>query len=223
MSDFSQAVKYLDLDRASKDETLNLKPLTLNKARALKKVQDYLTIPAHFYAAADVPDNYPGRMLFQYNVSVGYNFSFSIQPFASPFVEVGAAAGSLFIKYRVNDTVFRYRLPVGGAILTTIQFGQPSIQYLNWNGYNNNYVNQIIGANFCIEFWVARIDFDPFIGLLNDITFKLSRLRNPLDADDVGVTTGNVGPALELVDLGVNLPEALPYNQANIAWLNNVI
>lgn len=219
MSNFTSVIKYLDLDRSSKDETINTKPLTLDRSRAIKKVQDTVTIPAHFYTFAQLPANYVGRMLFQYNVTVGYPFSFVVEPMHLANRVFG---GSMFIKWREGNTVYRYRINAGGAIAVVQQFGQPNTQLFSWFGTNNDYTNQFVGSNCCFEFWLANVTpFFAFIGLKEPLTIRLTKLRNPSDPDDLGISVGNISGVLQIADLGVNLPEALPYNQANQAWLTN--
>jgi len=219
MSDFLPVIKHLDISKASKDTTFNVKPLALSKSRAIQKVQDTLTLPAHFYQAGHFPINYPGRLLFQYNVMIGYSFSLKVVTESAQH----CIGGSLFVKWREGNTVYRYRISLaGGGIPTTLQFGQPSFPLFTWCNITGAYNNEYIKSNCCFEFWVARLPgFIPYIGLLNSITFELSKLRNPVDADDIGVGIGTILGPIELAGLGVDLPVAIPFNQDNMAWLTN--
>ena len=213
MSDFLPVIKHLDISKASKDTTFNVKPLALSKSRAIQKVQDTLTLPAHFYQAGHFPVNYPGRLLFQYNVMIGYSFSLKV---VTESVQ-HCIGGGLFVKWREGNAVYRYRISLaGGGIPST--FGQ----LLSWYGLNNSYTNQFIKSNCCFEFWVTQLPgFIPYVGLLNPITFELSKLRNPVDADDTGVSIGTILGPIELANLGINLPINTPYNQDNLTWLSN--
>lgn len=205
---FDRVVKYLDLRRASKDTTHNTKPLLLDRARKIKKLQDTLTIPTHTYTYAQVAANYVPRLLFQFNVSVGYPFSFTFE--STLFGGGYSVAGSLFVKWRVGTTVHRYRLLVGGSVTNLLAH------------FNNVYAGERIPSNCVFEFWLVAPHpiLTPSVGLIRPLPLTLSRLRNPVTADDLGSNTG-LGAPLEIADLGSNLPFAMPHSQENIVWLNN--
>lgn len=204
-SSFDRVVKYLDLRRASKDTTENTKPLTLVRGRVIKKLQDTLTLPAHTYNIGQVFGYPVPRLLFQYNVTVGYEFSLTY--IAGAYTKFG----QLYVKWREGTTVFRYRLNVDDPLIVSPdRLAQQNVLY----------TNQRIKSNCVFEFWLTSTTPTAPMGLTSPLILKLSRLRNPVTADDLG-SNANAAEALEIADLGVAIPEDLPYNQANIAWLDN--
>jgi hypothetical protein len=203
-NDFQGVVKHLDLNRASKDTIQNVKPLTLNESRAIKKVQNSLVLSVKTYNPVFL-NNLP-RLIFQYDLSIGYNFSLSL-PNLGGYVR----GGDLFVKWRVGTTVYRYRLALRS---NNVDFRQSLLRQ-----FFNDYTGELIPSNCVFEFWVTSTT-SLVVGVALPLHLKLSPLRNPVTADDTGSDIASGNP-LEIADLGVALPEVLPYNQPNIAWLNN--
>lgn len=200
---FSRVVKYLDLRKANRDETLVTKPFTLRKARAIKKVQDSLVFPITTVPWDGIP-----HILFQFNVTVGYEFS--LTNFTGSL-----EGGFLFIKYREGATVTRYKLPIDSILSVAPEIVPLPLSMF----YNNGYTNQRIPSNCVFEFWgIPYFMANP--GIVSPVTLQLSKLRNPAYPEDQGTNT-DIADALFIDDLGVDLPENLPYNQDNQVWLDN--
>jgi len=204
---FDSVVKYLDLRRATVDSTEVTKPLSLDKSRAIKKVQDTLLLSP--YDVGPVFFSYP-RLMFQYNVTVGYPFTFRVNP--NTFTAI--RGGTLFIKWRVGSTVYRYR------ISDTIVTRTPNTTS-RWRKLKQFYVyyeGQVIPSNCVFEFWYSLTSL--VVGIQSPgVELTLSKLRNPVTPDDIGTQYPQV--KLTIADLGVALPETLPYTQDNQVWLNN--
>jgi len=52
------------------------------------------------------------------------------------------------------------------------------------------------------------------------LNIQTSLMSDPITADDVAVIF-DAGSPFGITDIGVNLPETLPYNQPTIAWNTN--
>lgn len=220
---FQDVVKYLDLRKAAKDLTFVTKPLTLFKSRPIKKVRDSIHLEPFFTLGA-ISINGP-TLLFQYNVTVGYPFSLHITPEADLTLTGGFINGALTVKWREGNDVQRYTI---------------NVPYLNYEGFpffhmlaqfSNTYTGQVIPSNCVFEFW-SFSSIGPLGVIPAGLTLKLSKLRNPVNADDVGVILQSVTPyvserfAASFIGdsagtYGTDLPETLPYDQPIDAWLDN--
>lgn len=213
---FDRIVKYLDLRRAAKDETLVTKPLSVHKARPIKKVQDTLTIPTHVLTYSEISGYYLPRLILQYNITVGYEFTFEF-----PQLALGSNYTSgciMMIKWREGTTVTRYMLKVGGFVPIPSLFLTQLLQQFN---LDQVYDGQRIPSNFVLELWLVTTNpiLDEY-GLQRAFPMKLSRLRNPAFPEDVGTFTDSAAP-LGIADLGFNLPAAMPISQPNMVYLDN--
>ncbi len=193
MSGFDRVVKYLDLRRATRDTTENLKPLTLFPARAIRKLGLTFNVPA--FAGVSNPGF--GTLFRQYNYTASQDFYVLKVTGYSPVL----LAYAMCIKYRINGTVFRYRLP-------------PTRR-------SDDYTNQVIKRNFCIEFWSSS--FAGNIVALEDYTIHTSLIRNPVNADEEDSVVGwGVAETMDRDALAEDFPEALPtVYQSGSAWLTN--
>src|SRR5438034_715246 len=115
MSDFKQAVKYLDrvkgrsaseaeLRRSGPNLTNPVKYLSTVKSRSVKKIPTLITIPAHTYDKALVNTNPVPRLLSQLDVNLLHDFYI-----LSGYEFRHTVGGALCIKYREGEDVFRYR------------------------------------------------------------------------------------------------------------------
>jgi len=219
MSDFTSVVKHLDIVKARKATSDDLhrsgpnfanpdKYLSVVTSRAIKKIPLVLTIPKHVYTYAQIALYGQPRLLFQYNISMTKPFYLiNAYPVGGAFVR----GGSVCIKYRSGTDVFRYRL--GGATGATNQGN---------NIFFQNYNNQKIGSNFCIEFWLTNaFPLLPSFGIIQDIVLQTSILSNPNTSDDIQISDVITSDALERTDLGNYFPSFVPMQQDNQVWLDN--
>lgn len=200
--------KALNIVKVIKDLSVTKQ---INKVRSIEKLPYYINLPA--FESLTVPKN--GRLLFQYNASLPFNFRIIDPIKQSPFL----SKGILTIKYRVGSKVYRYiiwgelqitEFPTLGKVINVYDF--------------EAYTNQLIGKNCCFEFWsiqrvgiaIARPNGIP------NLKLKTSILEDPSNVNQYEKVLNLVVP-LEHTDLGSTLPETIPTNQANLAWLNNVI
>lgn len=228
MGDFTDTQKYLTIVKARKatiGESLSNSPpfdkyYGRSRSRVIKRVPTTLTIPAFYYTNNALFSNKYPRLLFQWNVALSKSFYITniVAPNGYPFADDSASAGifsgirsgSLFVKYRVGATVYRYKFK--GGITRGVANGP-----LHFDAY---YTNQPIKANFCFEYWVAGSGFFGQYGLIYPLKVTTSLLNIPSTPDE---TEQNIvlGDPYELAALGNTLPEALPVAQTNLAFTSN--
>ncbi len=179
---------------------------SVDKTRAIKKIQKVFTLPAHTIALDSPAQFQAGELLFQYNMTVGVDFCL-LQKFALN-TTIG---GVLTVKYRENDVVHRYALYGNQENLFL------ATDVLAFPLYNN----QVIRSNCVFEFWATSVHPECVAyGLPADFEVVTSILVNPDYAEELEREI--TGPTLfEKDDIGVARPETLPYDQDNQVWLNN--
>lgn len=196
----SDPIKYLSFAPVSEDTSLAKQKSVAGEIRLLR---NYLIIPIYQIFTDDLER----RLCFQHNVSLGYDFYISnfdaLRGLGEAFL---VQNGCLCIKYRVGTTVTRYNL-----LDSTV-----SDDWSHFDRYNG----ELIKGNFCIEFWYhGGILTDH--GIVSEISLQLSPLTVPVTPYDSDFVSNVSNPPLLIADLGVNLPETLPYNQTNQAFLTN--
>lgn len=152
---------------------------------------------------------YIRQMLCQFNVAFTEDFyllnSESYKAFASYIIH----GGCICFKYRIGSIVYRYKV-IDSDYSTDWSFFIP-------------YSNQLIKKNFVIEFWGNTLGFGQLKHqLVQGLTLQLSSIYEPTSVEEAPATTEvKVTDLLNIAALGVNLPEALPYNQPTIAFTTN--
>lgn len=194
-----RAVKATDVDqKQAYDWTRAARGTSV--ATTLEDQGKLLTIPA--YTLNYTP--YRRQQLFQFNVT-------NTEPFYFINLAVLArstylAGGCLCVKYRVGTTVYRYKL---------LDYTSAS----DWS-YFTPYTNQVIKENFCIEFYANALGVGDY-GMLGTIPFLLSTKVSISEFDQGPDYLTVTAPPLLRSDIGVALPEDLPYNQPNAVWQTN--
>lgn len=214
MSDIARIVKYLDITPARvpslAEASIALKPYDkyyrLQKSRPIIKIPIVFTLPA-FSIPVEFPNQFQkGELIFQYNMTVGHDFVIK-----TPFVFNGNLGGVLCVKYREGVTVRRYAIYGNQEhlALTTDILAFPQ------------YTNQVIRSNCCFEFWVTYLHPETSsYGLPNNFKISTLLLVNPAFVEEIERLLINPG-VLTKNDIGVALPETLPYNQELQVWLDN--
>lgn len=227
MSDFIEVVKYLDtlpVRVATYQEALDAnipfdKFYTKVKTRPIKKLFWWISLEANQIFGETIP----GRLIFQYNLTLpkpfyilGVTLPYG---FNSPYVM--QCVGT--VKWRVGTTVYRYCIFNSKIKEASYIVGHtPNFSYINTFP---DYTNQQIPANAVIELWSSFADLtaQPHArnpGFDQPVLIQTSLMSNPITANDIAVILDS-GVALNYADIGVNLPEALPYNQPTIVWNDN--
>lgn len=211
---FGQIVKHLDVSRArvatSSEAALASRPFDkyygLNRARDIKKIHKVFTLEAYSIDVIGGGQFQRGELIFQYNVTVGAPFTID-----KNFRFVSDRGGVLCVKYRVGTTVYRYALYGNQEDLNL------STDILAFTPYNG----QVIASNCCFEFWVSYLHPQALVyGLTDDLKISTSILVNPDYPEEIERVIE--GPdVLTKDDIGVALPETLPYEQLNQIWLDN--
>lgn len=206
MSDFQKAVSYLDYVKsrqATKTEAANSpnrfdKYYSFAKTRDIKKIPGVFYLPEHYEVTGDT--NQVGFIVFQYNVTLSEPVYILNAPALLTY-DGGVRFQNCFlcIRWRVGNTVYRYRL-------TDIrdEFGFEGIF-----GYFNTYTNQLVPVNFVIEYWI-KWDVNvlsPQVGSV--LTRMVTSIEvNPQTADEIEHVL--VTPTFVRDELFVALPETIP-------------
>ena len=235
MAAFDDIQKHLTLTKARKpsvDEAKNSnwpfdKYYTKTKARTIKRIPNIIYIPAFYYDAnvGNPSPRNPICLLFQYNVAVGFDFYILGMEYQDPALgwtplNIGYTFafqdGLIAFKYREGANVSRYYYTGQNKHFTNV--GQPAQDGLFFTAYKN----QKIKGNFCLEFWLttAVINIPSVRGIPNPLRIITSKLSIPQDENQMEVSIQANNP-LTAAQIGVNLPEALPYNQDNQVWNTN--
>lgn len=218
MSDFPQIVKYLDINKAGKATTdaqggaLKDRTKLISKSRAIKKLN-------YTFNIANATGSNPGfgRIVAQYNFTAPK--AFSILHVLSD--RVGAhtpiEAAVMCVRYRIGETVYRYMLPISSILPYNDLFIDNTFTFpVQASLYNN----QVIKANFCIEFWCLGVGFVNWN--MGNLTIVSSLLINPVSADQKYYYPVSPLVSMNRANLVVAFPEALPtVYDANSAWLTN--
>jgi len=236
MSDFVDVTKYLDkfpVRVASYQEALNAN-IPFDKfygkvaTRAIKKIFWYIQLQPY-----QVIGSLSGRLIFQYNITMPVPFYILGVVNAPPFYKPGISTTGMqavgAVKWRKGTDVSRY-------CIINKEWKGPLTFFINHQNKVSfvpsmpDYGNQVIPANFCIEFWTSFLDIAASgqlgkqSGFATPILIQTSIMSDPLTADDAAVIVQAVNPISVPIDthtLGVGLPEPLPYTQDDIVWLDN--
>lgn len=211
MSDFLEIANRLDIHPGSRDTT-NDKALA--KSRAISKINYQFEIPHTVINLAALGVAQGGALVHQFNITSLRNFRILNIINNSDVTDFNKYA-YICVRYRIDDTVYRYRLSVQGYGLMEEFFNT------YFTVHADRYVNQEIKANFVIELWTlsdaqATIDIGPF-------TVVTGMLRNPTNVDE---TSEEIDIAQELDAAAlfqtINPFEFLPTVYGNDGkWLTN--
>jgi hypothetical protein len=148
---------------------------------------------------------YKRRLMFQYNFSNETDFYVvnfkQLNQFGSSYL----LGGCVCIKWRVGETVFRYKL----------------MDYrndLNWSFFPP-YTNQKVGKNCVIEFW--QDDYDFARGITQPFYIQTDKITIPSSIDDADTVTEIDIPVLTLADLTQPFPLVYPVDFSNQAYITN--
>lgn len=130
---------WLDLQRALKDTSANVKWDTVNPARDIHKLRAAFVIPAFALENTEITNT--SYICQQFNYTMAQRFT--IAPFPK------GVSSNLFycfiaIRYRIGTQVFRYNLTNINDILFPVNF-------------SHNYTGQVIEKNFCVEVWTEKV------------------------------------------------------------------
>lgn len=229
MADINDASKYLGItpageatDALAGATKIAHRPSALNNpaARKFGKIQYNITVPAHTKVGPQYSVNVQSFVAFQYNYTASRAFKLAYNGTNN----VKLSNGSMAIKFRIGTTVYRYF--IGGNCTTTLLNGRENLldPVPGWKMYNAEvYAGQTIQPNFVIELWsVPRIIpfFSPgFVQITSDIVIGTSLFAYPSSYDEQSRSLA--APALVEPTLYVALPEAIPTNYTDTAWLTN--
>lgn len=180
-------------------------------ARDIRKLFKYFAIPVTF-AQVDLPGGYqyPRQLLFQYNVTRDEDFYLLNVEQLRAFTDDLIIGGCVCIKYRIDEQAFRYKL-----------FDHDTS--VDWN-YFPWYSNQLIKANFCIEFWGnEKLASEIFYqrGIIQEIILQTSVMYNPTEYEEEA-EVADIESLLNILHLTAGfLPWNLPVNSINLVWQNN--
>lgn len=207
---WSQVTKYLDYVRGSVNTS---RAKSRGVAREIKKLNYAFTIANVVFPAMTI---IPKMFVHQVNYTM-----------PGDFIIIGAEMGSelsgkrcvMCIRYREDGVVYRYRLPRYDNFSDDLAGTGLDNAYLNAYVKADKYTNQLIKANFCIEYW--GVDEDEQSDNPSWV-YTTSLIRNPLSADEIGPVIYTSGTAVTRDSIANNFPEALPtpYPAAS-QWLNN--
>lgn len=200
MGDFSQIRDRLDIRKARllTDQEADTSFPRVSKYRTLLKSRPITKVPVNIVLPAFTNGfiiYWYGQLAYQYNVSAPRDFY--IKRVQNP----DGLYGILCVKWRVGTQVHRYML----------------YPYENQELYKfDAYDKHLVKKNCCFELWGI---FSPIV--TKEVIIETSLLDLPNNVDDVG----HIYPASAYYNreaMGQALPENIPTDQTNIAWLDNV-
>ena len=146
-TNWQDITRRLDINKASVTDTCN--PKARAKGRAIKKIPYIFTVPATSFDMSTTNLKQKGLLLAQYNYTAPAAFKVlhANSPTGGDFVLNPPA---ICIRYRVGTTVYRYRLPYNNSAVEAVLLSSGRVQC-------PVYVNQLIKANFTVEFWTGHI------------------------------------------------------------------
>lgn len=204
--DFTQVTKYLDITPSSKSDDSTLKQNQgIVASRRIKKIRKYFTMPQI------TGPNVRGGMVGQVNYSLTEDFY--LTDFIPGFVLSDLLnAVILTIRYRVDTTVYRYRINyLSDTASQTLINSSTGVQA-------PFYTNELIKKEFVLECWgiTPNATFD-----IGPVDFITSRAVNPSNADELS-SSYDAGTFYDREDLGITFPEPIPTTYPDIApWNSN--
>lgn len=224
MSDlFDNITTRMDIRKSSVDTTYDK---DRSKSRAIKKVPYTVVVPStNIWPYLVASGNYSnGAMFAQFNYTAPSAFRF-LDAVVQGALSQYTWQYLICIKYRINQTVYRYSLPFTATSLQTFIKVQAT-----------PYTNQLIKANFSIELYHGSIGH-PFLGSVTpELTFNTNLLTPPVNVNETTesialqqtlVRYELVGPidnptAVNAGTLCTILPDVLPdVYDAGVVWLSN--
>lgn len=205
-----QVTKYLDYVRGSRDTS---RAKSRGVARKIGKLNYAFTADNVVFPALTI---IPGMYVHQVNYTMPANFNIINATIGS---ELSGKRCIMCIRYRENGVVYRYRLPRYNHFSDDISGSNVDNTALNAFVKADKYTNQLIKANFCIEYWGVNLNEQ---SNNPSWTFITSLVRNPLTPDEVGPIIYTTGTAVTRDSIKSTFPEALPTTYpASSQWLNN--
>ena len=174
---------------------------------------EYIVVPPNMQV--DI-DGYVGRKVFQFNVSFGEDLYITNAPEIARFGTMNLLGGCIMIKWRFGCTninginysnVFRYRLMDSHGLND------------NWSGVPF-YTNQLIKANFCLEFWQDNTQLTR--GISQQFLIKTNNIVVPVDTNQDNSFISIPAPK-NIPDLRIPFTIFFPMNNSNEAFADNLI
>lgn len=214
MSDFLEIANRLDIVKSDRDTTYDK---SLSKSRAISKIHYEFVIPRTVINLSALGVAQAGALVHQFNLTAPRAFRI-LKGINGADVTDSNKYCYLCVRYRVGETVYRYRLNVSGQSELEESLRSQFIVHAK------DYTNQYIATNFVIEVWTqsdeqTSIDIGPF-------TITTGILRNPANVDE---TEDTIDVAQELTREDLDVPfnffgvfEPLPTLYGNDGkWLTN--
>ena len=211
-TNWQDITRRLDISKASVTDTCNKKERA--KGRAIKKIPYIFTVPATSFNMSITNLKQKGLLLAQYNYTAPASFKLlRVDSFSSDDLVLNPPA--ICIRYRIGTTVYRYRLPYSNSAVEAILLSSGRVQC-------PVYINQLIKANFTVEFWTGHI-----AGIAGQqfsvpaFTVETNLLMLPDNSDSLYDSFGT-SESLTRADLSIAMPETLPVDYgASSTWLTN--
>lgn len=214
MASFSETVKYSSISPARKAtlaeaQNANLpfdKYYSISNSRKIDRINLTIALPA--YTRALTSGDYWGRLLSQYNITVGESFYI-----LNRIVQDSNLKGLLTVKWRVGSTVHRYGIQGNKQIVSRLI--PENVANFAW------YSNQLVPSKCSFEYWIIRSEVSFLYGLASTFNIKTSLLYEP---ESASVTAELVSPDPVVVPTDVDLPitEFPVALDSNVAYLDNV-
>jgi|JI10StandDraft_1071094.scaffolds.fasta_scaffold745237_2 hypothetical protein len=208
-TNWQDITRRLDISQA--DVTTACQHKERAKGRAIKKIGTEFTIPSVLVEYYNNGIQAAGALVHQINFTAPRAFRIlGLTKTWPQFFGLATAPMTVCIRYRVEDVVYRYKLQTtfSGVPYDIVQA--------------DNYTNQRIEPNFCIEFWSAQIQPGPIsYGQNFAAVVAINTLSIPDNSDSIVNTFDSVNTQTR-ADLDVAFPDALPtvYGD-NSCWLTN--
>ena len=224
MSDFDSIARRLDYDSVKQDTTLNIKPLSFDKVRDIKKLRQQIVItPCRFKQSTVLGVGLNQALIFfQYNYTVSQPFRISNYSQLQSQIEISIDSNAGFtygcfvcLRYRTGNAVTRIYLGGGGAKSILNALGISAQALYRQFCFFVPFLNQLIPLQFVIEVWysiIPQILGPPagFIGIKKNCFLNTSITRNPTSPDDNGNDTIMPVSTVDYNGLSSAIPEVLP-------------
>lgn len=207
MSDFQQVTKYLDITKTTRDTTVNTKPLSITKARRIKKLFKCFLMP-EISGITQIR----GVLLAQINFDMGEDFY--IQKIIPGWTLTDLLDGAACcIRYREGLNVTRYLMDFTGITsVDNLTKASTTVQAAPYNG-------ELIKRYFSLELWGYAPTGTLAVG---PVRFVTSLAELPTSPNQIDYGTEVEGTLYERDDLVVALPEDVPTTYVDaMRWTSN--